>query len=211
MTAAENAALLRGGVILLALSAGRIAVDAFAPSTGAPAESDLPALLEESKVALDESQRRARPLEPDERIDPNTASEIELDRLPGIGPATARGIVRHREAEGAFLGPEHLMSVRGIGPSTLRRIEGSLTFSVSGTRRRASGMNSRASASSMVRLNRATAEELATLPGIGPALSERIIQFRREHGNFARVDELLTVKGIGPALLERVRSKIAIN
>ena len=50
-------------------------------------------------------------------------------------------------------------------------------------------------------LNRATAEELEALPGIGPALAERILAFREENGPFRSPEELLSVSGIGEATL----------
>lgn len=57
----------------------------------------------------------------------------------------------------------------------------------------------------LVDVNRASAEELALLPGIGPAIAGRIVSDRSERGPFASVDELRRVKGIGAATLERVR------
>lgn len=54
-------------------------------------------------------------------------------------------------------------------------------------------------------LNTATVAELDRLPGIGPVLAGRIVEHRRQHGEFRRVDELLSVPGIGPRLLERLR------
>ncbi|RWZ61614.1 ComEA family DNA-binding protein [Labedella populi] len=52
-----------------------------------------------------------------------------------------------------------------------------------------------------VSLNTATAEQLESLPRIGPALAERIIAWRTENGPFRLVDELLDVPGIGDAIL----------
>lgn len=48
-----------------------------------------------------------------------------------------------------------------------------------------------------VSLNKSTADQLAQLPGVGPALAKRIIDYRKTHGHFATVEELLDVKGIG--------------
>jgi len=62
------------------------------------------------------------------RIDPNRASASELMRLPGIGPALAGRIVADRDQNGAFRSPEALLRVRGIGPKTLERIRGYLSF-----------------------------------------------------------------------------------
>ena len=54
-------------------------------------------------------------------------------------------------------------------------------------------------------LNAATAQELDTLPGIGPVLSQRIVQLREERGGFSSKEELLDVEGIGEVTLEKIR------
>src|SRR5690606_32464618 len=84
--------------------------------------SVLPELLAESAAEADEAAARSRPLQEGERIDPNRDGEVELDRLPGIGPATVRAIVEAREAGAVFARPEDLERVRGIGPATVARI-----------------------------------------------------------------------------------------
>ena len=53
--------------------------------------------------------------------------------------------------------------------------------------------------------NSATAEELCGLPGIGPALAQRILADRAENGAYREAADLARVKGIGPATVERVR------
>lgn len=53
----------------------------------------------------------------------NTAGIDELDRLPGIGEATARAIVEDREANGPFSAPEDLMRVSGIGEKKYAKLE----------------------------------------------------------------------------------------
>lgn len=63
---------------------------------------------------------------------------------------------------------------------------------------------------SLVDLNAADATELQTLPGIGPALAERVIAWRETHGPFHSVDELAEVSGIGPATLERIRGQVTV-
>ena len=60
-------------------------------------------------------------------------------------------------------------------------------------------------------LNRATAEELETLPGVGPVLAERILTYRQEAGNFRSVEELLQVEGIGKARLEGLRDYVTVE
>lgn len=59
---------------------------------------------------------------PTGRLNINTASQAQLETLPGIGPETARRIVEEREQNGPFYYPESLLSVKGIGPKTLERL-----------------------------------------------------------------------------------------
>ena len=56
----------------------------------------------------------------------NTASQAELEGLPGIGPSTAAKIIAYREANGRFPDIESIMEVSGIGPSTFGRISGEI-------------------------------------------------------------------------------------
>ena len=56
------------------------------------------------------------------QININLASVVELEQLPGVGPATAKAIVAYREKFGAFLKVEDLLKVRGIGPAKLSEI-----------------------------------------------------------------------------------------
>jgi competence ComEA-like helix-hairpin-helix protein len=56
-----------------------------------------------------------------------------------------------------------------------------------------------------IRLDRADADDLALIPGIGPTRAERIIADRETRGAFGRVDDLARVKGIGPVMVERLR------
>lgn len=55
-------------------------------------------------------------------IDLNTADLETLDRLPGIGPATAAAIIEHRERFGRFSSVDELLGVRGIGPAKLESL-----------------------------------------------------------------------------------------
>ncbi|MGH3650908.1 MAG: helix-hairpin-helix domain-containing protein [Acidimicrobiia bacterium] len=57
-------------------------------------------------------------------------------------------------------------------------------------------------------LNRATATELETLPGVGPVLAERIVAFREANGRFEVVEDLLEVSGIGEAKLAAIRDLV---
>lgn len=56
-----------------------------------------------------------------------------------------------------------------------------------------------------VNINKASANQLLALPGIGPVLAGRIVAYRAANGSFSKVDDLLSVQGIGPAKLAELR------
>jgi len=68
----------------------------------------------------------------------------------------------------------------------------------------------KAAVQSSVDLNKASAEELMTLKGIGPKTAERIIAYRQEQGPFQTVDQLVMVKGIGNAKFEKLKNQITV-
>jgi competence protein ComEA len=59
-------------------------------------------------------------------------------------------------------------------------------------------------------LNTATLAELDTLPGVGPVLAQRILDWRTQHGQFASVDQLSDVSGIGDARLAQLRDLVRV-
>jgi competence protein ComEA len=61
-----------------------------------------------------------------------------------------------------------------------------------------------------VNINTAAEAQLEELPGIGPVLAQRIIDYRTEHGPFPTVDALDDVSGIGPATMEDLRDLITV-
>jgi len=232
MTPMEGRSLLRGGMLLVALSVVRIGVDhVLVPNPGmVEYGTDLPQLIEESQDAREEHARRSAPLTPGETLDPNRSGEEELDRLPGIGPSTARALVADRMEKGGFTRPEDLLRVRGIGPATLAKIRPHLDFlrgvpaelhrpgpgggetrigrDRPGARATSHPAETTARPVSRVDLNRAEPTELESLPGIGPALAKRILESRIREGPFRTPEDLLRVRGIGPATLARIRGMV---
>ena len=61
-----------------------------------------------------------------------------------------------------------------------------------------------------VSLNTATAEQLDTLDGVGPATASKILEYRRQHGGFRSIDDLGEIPGIGPKRLAALRGKVQL-
>jgi competence protein ComEA len=164
------------------------------------------------------------------RVDLNRAHRAELLQLPGIGPSMAARIEDYREANAGFRSVEDLTRVKGFGPATLERLRpwvivqedvdiaavearperapakrGAVPGKAPGQSKKTAALTGR------IDINRASAEELRQLPGIGPKLSQRIVD-ERDKGRFRTVDELRSrVPGIGPKTLERLRPYISVQ
>ena len=173
----------------------------------------------------------AQPLQPGERVDVDRADAAELERLPRVGRELARRIVDEREARGPFGGLEGLRRVPGFGPAMLRALERTATFSGvarAGVAAPAGGSGARAGpavaggavgarratvgacGSGPIALNAATAAQLDCVPGVGPALAERILADRQARGPYGRVEDLDRVPGIGKRLVERLRPALRV-
>jgi len=229
VTEGEKKSMLRAALLLAGAALVRFLV--FAPAPAEAPLADRPSiadsLLAAGDSAVETKARRSRPLAAGETIDPNVASEEELDRLPGVGASIAMRIVQDREQNGPFTRPEDLARVPGLGARSVERLRPHLRVAFSGSRpqvgragpeasRRAAGSTGggtpgSASGARSIDLNRATAAELQTLPGIGPVTAERIIAFRNENGRFADVSELVKVRGVGPSTLARVAPLVTVR
>ena len=60
-------------------------------------------------------------------------------------------------------------------------------------------------------INTATAEELTKLPGIGPALSQAIVEYREENGNFSSIEDIMKVSGIGEGRFSAIEEYIYVE
>ena len=60
-------------------------------------------------------------------------------------------------------------------------------------------------------INQASADDFATLPGIGPKLAGRIVAYRENHGPFRRVEDLLALRGIGPKKWKAMRPHLRVG
>ncbi|HEX6071021.1 MAG TPA: helix-hairpin-helix domain-containing protein [Longimicrobiaceae bacterium] len=202
------------GVRIFSASAGEVQWEGMASDT--VSVGGVGAVRAGAEAELARERIRATPLAPGERIDPNRADALQLDRLPRVGAAMAERIVAWRGEHGPFRTLADLDAVPGVGPTLLASLAPHLTLPPApprAPRDRATGAKAAGSAvdTERVDLNRATEAELEALPGIGPALAARIVASREEHGRFARIGDLARVPGIGPALLERLAPLVTVS
>ncbi len=62
-----------------------------------------------------------------------------------------------------------------------------------------------------VNLNTATLAQLQTLPGVGPALASRIMEYRQKNGSFKKIEELMNVKGIGEKSFLKLKPLVTVT
>ena len=63
----------------------------------------------------------------------------------------------------------------------------------------------------LININTASQSELESLPGIGPVLAQRIIEYRQSHGSFSSTEAIMDISGIGPATFEKIKDLITVN
>jgi competence protein ComEA len=167
--------------------------------------------------------------QPGAALDLNRANKAELRLIPGIGDALAQRIVDHRARNGSFRTVDELRKVAGIGPKTLDRLRHCLFVTqeesfaardeiepitlASKTKPSPRTTTTSKKASDLtdpINVNLASQTDLQKLPGIGPKLSQRILDARAKAA-FKSIDELRRVPGIGPKTLEKLRPHVTIG
>ncbi len=128
---------------VVTLPPGSLVRDAVAAAGGASEEADLDAinlaapLSDNAHVIVPPRGAASAPESPGvppppagaDKIDINTATAAQLERLPRIGPTKAQDIVAYREEHGPFQNIEEIQNVSGIGPGTFGSIESYITVS----------------------------------------------------------------------------------
>lgn len=103
--------------------AGAEMAEPLAPPAAMGAAVPVSEVVQAVAVAAAEPRQKGKKAKEAPRpVNVNTASESELDALPGIGPALAARVVAHREAHGPFAEAAHLQRVKGIGAKTFAKM-----------------------------------------------------------------------------------------
>ncbi|MCI0705959.1 MAG: helix-hairpin-helix domain-containing protein [Ignavibacteriae bacterium] len=76
---------------------------------------------------------KADTLQSDGKLNLNTATDVQLESLPGIGPVLSERIIRHREANGRFTSADELLKIKGITKKRLEQIKDFITIDTAAT------------------------------------------------------------------------------
>ena len=166
------------------------------------------------------------------QVDLNRADKSELQQIPGIGPSLAEAILGHRQVHGKFSTVDDLNGVKGIGAKTVEKVrpwvnvvddrgESIIATDAEKLERkpiaRPAVASPRESNSAKLRAgdaplnpNTASETELQRLPGVGPVMSQRIVE-TRERAAFKTIEDLRKVRGIGAKTLENLRPYLIIK
>ena len=164
------------------------------------------------------------------RIDVNTATEAELQLLPGVGPSLAGKIHAHRGNNGPYQSIDDLQQVPGIGQTTLNTLKPWIETSPSNhlpqpqgdvelLQRKpivppkpswSVGPQKLQPGDGFLDVNAATEADLQRLPGVGSTLAHRIV-VERGIERFIDVDDMRRVQGIGAKTLEKIRPHVVVT
>ena len=86
-----------------------------------------------------------------------------------------------------------------------------LSTAVLGAQGRGTATKTMATETAPVNLNTATAEQLATIPGVGAKTAERIIEYRQKSGGFKKVEDLMNVSGVGEKSFLKMKPLITVT
>lgn len=173
-------------------------------------------------------------------VDVNAADAKTLETLPGIGATLANKIIAGRPYHSLAdlgkvkgLGPSKLDAIKNdisFGPATsaaaaMKRAKAAAqSEATSANNVSSSGKETDARTPStptgraagklapgqMININKATAEELDALPGIGPTKAGAIIDYRTQHGDFKTIEDIENVKGIKAGEFSKIKDHIKV-
>lgn len=143
-------------------------------------------------------------------LDINSCGPEELVSLPGIGPATARRIIKHRETSGGFKTRCDIKKVGGIGERSYENIKDKIFVPNDPSPgidepEEATPDGESAGPAFRIDINAATEDDFRAIKGLGRKVGQKIIEFRNNNGG--RIDsfkQLSGIEGIGKKRLSKL-------
>ncbi len=176
---------------------------------------------EEIKVTADSLRRTIEVSEKIRKYDINKIDIETMEKLPGVGPKTAKLMFDYRQDKGKFSSLIELTNIKGIGKKTLAKMLPYLTYIGDSTKvieflkvadkKQAKKTKSKPSIEQNININQAGVEELILLPGIGEAKAKKIIAYREKNGDFKSIEDIKKVSGIGEGIFNKIKDFITIG
>ncbi|TDG36784.1 hypothetical protein EZJ43_05720 [Pedobacter changchengzhani] len=123
-------------------------------------------------------------------VEINQADSAQLDEIKGIGGAFAMRILKYRERIGGFYKKEQLKEVFGLDSVKYEEIKAQITINADAVKK--------------ININTATFNDLKSSPYLSYKQMNAIIQYRKQHGNFASVADLQRVAILTPQVIEKI-------
>ena len=139
---------------------------------------------------LSTRQKWQAPSRPKLLVELNQADTLELQGLPGIGPALAQRVVKYRERLGGFHQPQQLLEVYGIDSNLLIKVLPQIQIDPKQIQMRS--------------WNTISLEELKMFPYLSNKEAQIIVQYRKLHGPFASMESVKKIKGIRTDIPEKL-------
>lgn len=137
------------------------------------------------------------------KIEINSATIEDFDKLKGIGRVYAERIIKYRTMIGGFQTIEQLKSVYGIHDTVFQKFKNNVYVIPSKSKPK--------EIKKKIEINSATLDELNSLNGIGNVFAGRIIQFRDKLGGFSTLEQLKDVYGIHDSVYQKFKDQITIQ
>lgn len=138
-----------------------------------------------------------------EKFDPNTVSIVNLEKM-GLSAVLAKRIAGYRAKGGVFRVKSDLLKIYGMDSSFYRRVSHLVDLPDSIGRPQLTSQKKQPRQLKKIDLNIADTIQLEDLPGIGPKLSRRIVNFRESLGGFVSVDQLREVYGLDSVVVNKI-------
>lgn len=141
---------------------------------------------------------------------PATKVTVDVEgsvRKPGI--VVLRSGARVVDAVTAAGGPFHRDQLAGLNLATVLT-DGQQVMVGATAGPVGAGSSSAGSTDGLVNLNTASADDLDSIPGVGPVTAESIVAWRQHNGSFHTIDELLEVDGIGPGKFAKIKPHVTV-
>jgi competence ComEA-like helix-hairpin-helix protein len=148
------------------------------------------------------------------KIEINTASAVEWEALPGIGPVLAKRILNYKEKLGGFKSIDQLRKTYGISDSVFNSIMPLLTLDSTKINQQSIGSiqlnNAYKSKDSILNINNATVAQLIHI-GIDEGLAKAIVLYRKQYGNFAQLADLKQIVFISESVYQQIIPKLKVE